>query len=453
MKKVILILFISNSLFSQQMLDFKMLRYDEDYFEKKMDTNATFFDKIKNISLDNHNAFKLSIGGELRLQYQYLKNEQWGDIPDDKDGFLLNRALLHTDFKYKNRFRLFTQLQSSTAVGRIDPSPVEKNELDFHQLFIDYNIFIEKSKITFRIGRQEMLLGSQRLVSVREGPNNRQAFDATRIMFENTTLKSELFYSFPVKNHYGTFDDKFDNNTKFTGSYTTIKKIPILENIDAYYFNLRKNNAKFEDASGFENRNTIGTRIWRKNHSWNYDFEAVYQFGDIGDTKIEAWTVSLNTTYEFNAIKFKPMFGLKTELISGNKNYGDTTIQTFNPLFPKGAYFGLAALIGPSNLYDIHPSISLNLSEDIVFSVDYDMFWRYSTNDGIYQPNTQLIYSGKNASEKYIGSQWEATLDYDVKKWLAFRLEGTWFKAGDYLQEVSAGKNILFGAATMYLRM
>jgi hypothetical protein len=453
MKKLILILFLGNSMFAQQMLDFKLLRYDEDYFEKKMDTNATFFDKIKNISLDNHNAFKLSIGGELRTQYQFLKNEKWGDIPNDNNGFLLNRALLHTDLKIKNKFRLFTQLQSSTAISRINPNPVEKNELDIHQLFIDYNLFIEKSKITFRIGRQEILFGSQRLVSVREGPNNRLAFDATKVIFENTHLKSELFYSFPVKNQYGTFNDKLDTNSKFTGSYTTIKKIPILDNIDAYYFNLRKNNAKFDDAKGFENRNTIGTRIWRKNHSWNYDFEAAYQFGDIEDDKIEAWTVSLNTTYQFNTIKLKPILGLKTELISGNKKYDDNTVQTFNPLFPKGAYFGLAALIGPSNLYDIHPSIDLNLTSDIVFSVDYDIFWRYSINDGIYQANTQLIYSSRNTSERYIGNQLAATLDYDAKKWLALRLEGTWFKAGNYLQEVSSGKDILFVAATMYLRI
>lgn len=122
-------------------------------------------------------------------------------------------------------------------------------------------------------------------------------------------------------------------------------------------------------------------------------------------------------------------------------------------MFPRGAYFGLAAVIGPSNLYDIHPSIDLNLTPKIVFSVDYDLFWRYSTNDGIYQPNTQLIYSGKNTSQKYIGDQLAATLNYDAKKWLAFRLECTWFKAGDYLKEVGTGKDILFGAATMYLRM
>src|SRR5690606_16353419 len=110
-------------------------------------------------------------------------------------------------------------------------------------------------------------------------------------------------------------------------------------------------------------------------------------------------TISSNTSYQFKNIKYKPKVGVKSEIISGNKSYGDKSIETFNPLFPKGAYFGQAALIGPSNLFDIHPSLDLEIHPKIVLIIDYDAFWRFSKNDGIYAPNTQLIYTGKESKE------------------------------------------------------
>src|SRR5690606_10364983 len=34
-------------------------------------------------------------------------------------------------------------------------------------------------------------------------------------------------------------------------------------------------------------------------------------------------------------------------------------LQTFNPLFPRGAYFSQANLLGPLNHVDLHPALSL----------------------------------------------------------------------------------------------
>lgn len=65
---------------------------------------------------------------------------------------------------------------------------------------------------------------------------------------------------------------------------------------------------------------------------------------------------------------------MKTEIISGDKHSDDNHLQTFNPLYPRGAYFGLVALIGPSNLIDIHPSINFTLTEKLGLGFDYDIF-------------------------------------------------------------------------------
>ena len=183
-----------------------------------------------------------------------------------------------------------------------------------------------------------------------------------------------------------------------------------------------------------------------------YDIEGVYQFGKFAEKDINAWTLSFNTGYKFSKAKLKPEAGIKTEWISGDALYGDKKLQTFNPLFPRGGYFGLASLIGPANLFDIHPSLSLELKKTLFLNIDYDIFWRYSKNDGIYGPNVLLIYSGKNNPYKFIGKQLSTDLVYTPNNFLYFRWEFTWFDAGDYLKAAGPGKDIIFTGITAQLK-
>lgn len=455
MKSILLtLIFLQTLTVYAQQTTFKLLRYDEDYSRLKADTSPGWYSRMKYLPLSRSGKTWLSLGGEVRYQYFYFNNEDWGDAPGDKNGFILTRYLGHADLHAGRHFRAFVQLQSSLAGGKVQaPSPVDENQLDLHQAFLDVMLPLKKQQtLTLRLGRQEMMYGSQRLVSVREAPNNRQAFDAVKLIYESKRLRADAFYSYYVNARPAIFDDKLSSDIKFRGIYTAFSEVPLLHNIDAYYFGVWKGDAEFDDGAGRERRHSIGARIWKRSSGWQYDVEGVYQFGKLADNTIAAWTISSNTSYIFSNTSLKPELGLKAELISGDKDYGDGRLQTFNPLFPKGAYFGLAALIGPSNLADAHPYINLKLSKQLSWQTDYDLFWRMSGNDGIYGPNARLIYSGKHSVSTKIGQQLGTSLEYTPNPFLYFRAELTWFNAGPYLKEVSAGKDILMAGATMQLR-
>lgn len=440
------------SVWAQTQPDFEQLRYNDDFTYIKIDSSKNLYDKIKYIPLSDTGNFYLSLGGEARLQYIVTANNKWGDEPDDPNGYLLSRYLFHTDV-HLGIFRIFGQLQSSIAGSMPDPSPVDENAADIHQAFIDIN-FINRKHTNFfaRIGRQEMLYGSQRLVGVREGPNSRLAMDGAKTVMRQKDFKGELFYTHPVANIPGTFNDKFNDNAKLWGTYTVLNNLNIFHNIDLYYLGIWKNNASFDNAEGKELRHSVGTRIWKNKGAWKYDIEAIYQFGKIADKDISAWTISSNVNYRFEKVKFTPVVGLKTEIISGDEKATDNNIQTFNPLYPRGAYFGLVALIGPSNLYDIHPSVDFTLTEKLSFGMDYDIFWRWSDNDGLYAPNMQLLYSGNGIAETFIGTQLIADTEYALNPYLSFTLEGGWFDAGSFLKEAGSGKDYYYGAITATLK-
>ncbi|WP_460558113.1 alginate export family protein [Ferruginibacter profundus] len=458
MKKIFFILiihFYQVCSYAQTLPAFKPLRYDEDYSILKKDSSLNWYKKAKYNPLSVNGETYISLGGEIRYQYFYFKNENWGGTPKDKDGYILTRYLAHADFHSGKYTRFFLQLQSSLANGKINkPSGVDENQLDLHQAFIDIVLPVVsmKQKLLLRFGRQELLYGSQRLVAVRDGPNNRQSFDAAKLMYTNNHFKADIFFSHYVLSKQNIFDDGFNKTTKFWGTYIAVNKIPVLQNADFYYLGLSKAVTTFDDGKGKEVRHSIGSRIWKKTGNWQYDFEGLYQFGKFASKNISAWTISSNTSYSFNSLKLKPQIGLKTELITGDKNYDDNKLNSFNPLFPRGAYFGLAALIGPSNLQDIHPSVSFDLSKQIELTIDYDAFWRYSCNDGIYAPSTALIYTGRNINSKFIGQQYATELTYTPGKFLYFRAEFTWFKSGSYLKIASPGKDILFTGFTAQLK-
>jgi hypothetical protein len=393
---------------------------------------------------------RYSFGGEARFQYFNFKNQDWGEAPPDKDGFILARYLAHADLQAGRHLRAFVELQSSLSSGQVSmPSPVDENTLDLHQAYLDYSAQSGHGKIIFKAGRQELTYGSQRLIAVREGPNNRQSFDAGKLTYGADKIKLDLFYANYVTARSNIFDDRFSNAIRLWGAYSTFNKLPLIQNLDVYYLAINKRTATFNEGKGKEIRHSLGARAFKNSTTWRYDLEGLYQFGNFNTSDISAWTLSSNISYAFAHATFQPQAGLKIEAISGDKNRADGRLNTFNPLFPRGAYFGLAALIGPSNLFDIHPYVQLSLSKNLVFAVDYDLFWRMSRNDGLYAVNGKMIYAGEAGTSKEIGRQLGASLEFPIGKYVDFKQEFTWFNAGDYIKQAGPGKDILMTGSTL----
>ena len=306
------------------------------------------------------------------------------------------------------------------------------------------------ANLTLRVGRQELLYGSQRLVSVREGPNVRQSFDAARLILNAANWRIDGFLSRPVQTNAEVFDDASNVEVSFWGIYGVgaIPKLKI-QHIDLYYLGLNRATAQYDAGVMEETRHSVGIRYWGNKNPFRYNFEFVYQWGSFGSGGIEAWTISSDTKYMLKSMPFWPILGLKAEIISGDQNADDNKLQTFNPLFPGGAYFGLAALIGPANLFDVHPSIELKLSEKLTFAADWDFFWRHRVHDGIYGPNGAFERTGQTSQEKFIGDQLGLQLAFDYNRHAYLSLEGAFFHAVRYLKESGSGKDLVYFSATL----
>jgi hypothetical protein len=429
---------------------FKQLRYAEDYSYLRDPAKRTdVFDRIKFIPLSEDKTVFLTLGGEVRERYEFFENNLWGQGPQDDDGYLLQRYMLHLDAHFGEYFRLFSQFKSGLETGRDGgPRPADRDEFDVHQLFFDLKPLASRSPLTIRIGRQELSYGSSRLISVRESPNVRQSFDGFKVFSRFGDWDVDAFAVRPVETNPGVFDDGPDPERSLWGVYM-VRPIPFIEgaHIDLYYLGLEREEARFDEGNADELRHSIGTRLWGTRGNWDYNFEAVGQFGTFGAGEILAWTIASDTGFTFDEVSWKPRVGLKADITSGDRNPGDGNLETFNPLFPKGAYFSETSLVGPANHIDLHPSIEVHPSKTLKLSLDWDVFWRESKKDGIYGNAVNLVRSGAGSDASYVGNQLQCLVEWEMNRHLTLNGAYAHFFAGRFLKETRPGEDVDYASA------
>lgn len=420
---------------------FQSLRYDEDYsYLKDKSKRKESLDDIKYIPLGRDN-FYLSIGGEARIRYETYRNVGFGLGFQDKNGYFLGRFLLHADWHLGGKFRVFTQLQSGLQKGRNGGSrPTDEDRLDVHQAFFDYKPYsTEKKSLTIRVGRQEVEFGSGRLISASEGLNVRRSFDAVRIIYKREKWTTNGLFAKIVATKKGVFDDSPQNDLTFWGVGTIHLRPSAKGGISFYYLGLDRKSARFNQGSGREIRQTIGSRIWGNYKNLDYNYEAIGQLGTFGNSTIRAWAIATDSGLNFPK-KFSRI-GFKSNITSGDKNRNDKKLQSFNPLFPATAYSGTIALIGPTNVADFSPSYRFNRNKISVTS-DWAFYWRQNRNDGLYGISGNLQRTGNLSRAKFIGSLASVRMDYRFDRHLTLTGIYSHFLTGKFLRETPPSKNV-----------
>ncbi|WP_238698668.1 alginate export family protein [Flavobacterium circumlabens] len=416
--------------------NFKLLRYDENY-EFLKDSGRNFYENLKFIPLNKEKDFYLSLGGEARYEYVDFNNEDWGRLHIGHNNFLLQRYDLHADIHLGKTFRVFAQLRSALQDGRSNgPRGIDEDQLNVQNLFLDVSVWQkEDQKLIIRTGRQELDYGSGRLISVREGPNARLYFTGGKIMYSSARFSIDGFAMMVDTINTGVFDNKMSKQLNLWGAYSKII-FPKAGNLDLYYLGIQRKESLFEEGMACEKRHTVGSRFWKYGGGFIYNLEAAYQFGSFGSGNINAWTGSVDVGYSFENLKFKPTINLRNDYISGDRNKGNGNLQTFNPLYPKGGYFGFSPQVGPVNLIDIHPYATIDLLPQLKMQVDVVFNWRYSLQDGVYRPSGTLNLPGSASAERYIGTAYLANFSYSVNKYISVVSGIQYFKTGAFIDDI-----------------
>jgi hypothetical protein len=450
-----------------------MLRTDEDWSFLKDPANRTeFWDPLKYIPLGKEDWY-LSLGGETRQRYEIYHNFPFAlppGVPDDDNGYYLMRYMLHGDLHLGPHLRLFTQFKSAIPVDKAFVTGADKNELDVNQLFIEFNSQLGETGPPFalRAGRQEFHYGMGRLLTIREGPNNRQGWDGLRGSVSLGSWQVEAFYALHVKDGFYMFDDEPLDDEMIWGVYTTtmLDFLPG-SGIDVYYmgdapqkdFFLREGLRYFQDifqGVGGETRHSVGSRFFGGRGPLDWDLEAILQGGRREGNQIWAYSLSIGGGYTVPELPATPRFTLGLDFVSGDENARHGNLQTFRPIVFRGNYSGEAAFLQLSNIIKVHPGVDLHLRRDIYLWLDFPFFWRMSRGDGLYSPGGFLVASpilpnGQPINDRYVGFQPSIQFTWQATQYLLFNIAYAHFLSGGFLDKAGRG-DADFGAVWLTYR-
>lgn len=428
---------------------YKALRYDEDWRALCDPTKRTdWLDQVKCMPLALDTT--LTFGGDLRARGEVFANPGFG-LKRDSDQVLLFRSLLHGDLRMGDHVRVFTQFGFADQVGRAEgPSPTDVDRGDLMQGFIDVSGAAASGDLTLRGGRQEMSFGSSRLISVRDSPNIRRAFDGVRGFWKSEGYRADAFYVSPVDPRPGSFDDRTNGSEALGGVYLT-GPVAAPVNADLYWFDYRRDNARFASGTADEWRQSIGTRLFGKAGGLDWDIEGVYQWGQFGARGIAAWTLASNVGYTFTNVASGLRLGIKADIASGDRSGGRSSLGTFNALYPKLPYFSEANLVAPANIIDLHPELTLSLTRDLKASFGWNVLWRETTKDAIYAPPLSPIANTAGKGGRYIGQQAIVGVDWQATEHIAVSAGYVHFAPGQTLRDVG-GRAVDFGFGSIAYR-
>lgn len=427
-------------------------RYDEDWsvLREPANRSGAWWEAAKYRPIGGHGH--LSMGIEARARYEGFANNRLagGDAPDD--GYLWLRLMPHADL-HAGPARLFVQGIAGYARGVASgPGPADETGIDLLQGFADLRLPLgANGSATLRGGRALVALGSERLVGIRYGPNIPQAFDGVRGIVDTGKWRLNLLGMRPVAVGPGSFDDETSDLRRLQGLYATYA-IGQASGVDAYLLRYRNAAAQFDQGGGRERRSTYGVRAFGASGEVAWNWEAMLQRGHFAGAPIRAWSIATETSRRWPDAPLKPTARFRANIASGDKDRSGPKLQTFNPMFPKGKYFGELSPIGPYNIINIHPSVDLDLGGGVGLGLAGIGYWRQSRGDGVYSVPGQLIASGEGTGARFIGKQTEMVLEWQATDTLSLSASYSLFDPGAFIRQRGQTRTIHMVGSEMRFR-
>ncbi|TQM08560.1 MULTISPECIES: alginate export family protein [Stenotrophomonas] len=388
---------------------------------------------------------QLQWDASLRFRGMYYDPARFG-IGGSEDGYGLLRALASATYVEDNwqaRVQLGVHAENGKAGG---PGRTDRSALDVQQAYWRW----QRGGFHLQLGRQEAGYGSSRLLSVRDGPNIRLAFDGARVGWKGRSGTLELMALRPLENRPGALDDRREHGAHLWGAYATTARGRGAGQWDLYLLDYRRDGARFAAGSGTERRQTLGARWFGQAGALDWNSELVAQGGELrttaGTLAIHAWTLATDTGWRWTDLPLQPRLGLKADIASGDGNLHDGRLGTFNALFPKSAYFSEASLLAPANLMDVQPTLTLRLHDALTTELGVQMAWKHRRADAVYTTPAPLVaLPGSAGGARRIGTQYKSETRWQASEHWQWQLQLAWVDAGPALKQ-AGGRDTLFAS-------
>ncbi len=417
------------------------------YLDDPKNTEHDLFDPLKRIRLGENWLF--TTGGDVRSRYENKYNARLGQRDNH---YNLTRARVYGDLWYRDDFRVFVEgIGAWSQFQDLPRLPIDENKSDLLNAFVDVKVAdLGGSPAYVRAGRQELLLGSQRLISTLDWANTRRTFQGVRGFRQTEKWDFDLFWVQPVAINPNRIDS-VDNNQNFFGAWATHRPKKG-HTIDAYYLLLDNTNRVTQQGipRGNFTRHTVGGRYAGTEGNVLFDSETAFQFGEQNGRDVFAAMTTQGLGYNFKDAAWNPSVWAYYDYASGGRNGANT----FNQLFPFGHYYlGWIDQVGRQNIHDLNFHLYLYPTKWLTVWTQFHSFWLADRHDALYNAAGNAIRrDATGRAGSHVGEEIDLTLNFHVSKHADVLTGYSHLFGGDFLKN-TAGRLTAKDAGLFYLQM
>lgn len=409
----------------------------------------------------------LTIFGQIRTRGEVKDNNTDFDSGlSDRDEFALLRLRLGFQFKVRENLTVVAEFQDSRQFGsqataastarELETTDISLGFLEAHDVLID--------GLNFRIGRQILSFGDERLVGAFDYNNFSNRFDALSMIYRISNTKHDVIPAdtgadkLRIHSFLAVVDETNLNNDDalFAGVYVTVDDWIPAGLVDVYYFLLNDtDNSSFVGENGRRGNfrvNTFGARAKFWIEPFILVVEGAYQDGDFAEDDIRAFAVSANLVYKAFTLPWTPRFVLTYNYASGDDDPTDGDRNTFNNLFPTNhKFYGANDLFAWSNMEHTQFRAQFFPTANFTFFFDYHFFRLAEVRDFQFnglqipiRPDLSPRLNGRRGSQT-VGHELDFSFRWRVNDNLSFFGQYGHFFAGPYYRSTDSETDVDFG--------
>ena len=296
---------------------------------------------------------------------------------------LAGRLMGHADLRTRGGARGFVQLAVVQQTGR-RPNVREQDEsaIDVTQAFVDLPLTLGQVRAVARLGRQELDLSGNRLVTSRDGATLRRAFQGAKLDVALGGWKLAMLSVRPMALREEPFADRPDRTERFNA--VSLDLPPALSaggSLNLFYLDRDRSDARWLRAQGNERRYSFGAHYIRQAGPWRTEAQGTWQTGRVHDMPIRAYGAALSVDRDL-ATRTPLSIGVDLVAASGDKG-GTRRIETFDPIYPNNFGLSDAPLFYQTNYVFGGGSVSARWA-GATWTLGSNLLVRHSTTDAVY---------------------------------------------------------------------
>jgi hypothetical protein len=420
------------------------------YVESIDPADRTLVERLKRMHIND--CLLMSTGGEFWTKYHNEHNSRLTQVNND---YTLDHVRLYTDFWYSDSVRVYGEyIWADRISGSLPPLASDIDRGDIQNLFVDLKLFDYDSKPVYvRGGRQELLYGSQRLISPPAWANKRNSFDGVKVFRQGEKWDFDAFWTQFVPAQANTFDSP-EENQNFVGTWLTYRPRKG-ESVDVYYLMLSNSNPATQQGivrSPFH-VHTFGSR-WNgaDEDGFLWDIEGMLQTGEQNHADLFAGSATAGLGRNWKDVEWMPTAWVYYDYASGDNDPTAGGAHTFNQLFTFGHYYlGWMDLVGRQNIHDINLHLYLYPQPWVTTWLQYHHFYLADPHDALYNAGGNAYRRDPTGSAgSNVGDEVDLMFNFHIARYSDVMVSYNKLFGGRFLEQ-TAGPTGSSNAESLYL--